>query len=53
LTRRVFATAGVEQAIEFVDTDFDAPPRVLDHYRENLSWPRPARTPVFGDEGRF
>jgi len=26
LTRRVFATAGVEQAIEFVDTDFDAPP---------------------------
>jgi isocitrate dehydrogenase kinase/phosphatase len=26
LTRRVFATAGVNQAIEFVDTDFDAPP---------------------------
>src|SRR5260370_41755854 len=26
LTRRVFATAGVERAIEFVDTDFDAPP---------------------------
>jgi isocitrate dehydrogenase kinase/phosphatase len=26
LTRRVFATAGVDQAIEFVDTDFDAPP---------------------------
>src|SRR5947208_14345950 len=26
LTRRVFATAGVEQAMEFVDTDFDAPP---------------------------
>src|SRR5207253_10212937 len=24
LTRRVFATAGVDQAIEFVDTDFDA-----------------------------
>ena len=26
LTRRVFSTAGVDQAIEFVDTDFDAPP---------------------------
>jgi isocitrate dehydrogenase kinase/phosphatase len=26
LTRRVFTTAGVDQAIEFVDTDFDAPP---------------------------
>ncbi len=26
LTRRVFATAGVDQSIEFVDTDFDAPP---------------------------
>lgn len=26
LTRRVFATDGVDQAIEFVDTDFDAPP---------------------------
>ena len=26
LTRRIFATAGVDQAIEFVDTDFDAPP---------------------------
>jgi isocitrate dehydrogenase kinase/phosphatase len=26
LTRRVFATAGVDQAIEFIDTDFDAPP---------------------------
>ena len=26
LTRRVFATEGVNQAIEFVDTDFDAPP---------------------------
>ena len=26
LTRRVFATAGVAQAIEFVDTDFDLPP---------------------------
>jgi isocitrate dehydrogenase kinase/phosphatase len=25
-TRRVFATEGVDQAIEFVDTDFDAPP---------------------------
>jgi isocitrate dehydrogenase kinase/phosphatase len=26
LTRRVFATAGVNQQIEFVDSDFDAPP---------------------------
>lgn len=26
LTRRVFATEGVDQAIEFVDTDFDLPP---------------------------
>lgn len=26
LTRRVFTTAGVDQKIEFVDTDFDAPP---------------------------
>jgi len=26
LTRRVFATDGVDQAIEFVDTDFDTPP---------------------------
>jgi isocitrate dehydrogenase kinase/phosphatase len=26
LTRRVFSTAGVDQTIEFVDTDFDAPP---------------------------
>src|SRR4029077_5852368 len=25
-TRRVFATEGVDQAIEFVDTDFDLPP---------------------------
>jgi len=29
LTRRVFATAGVDQAIEFVDTDFDAPPSAV------------------------
>src|SRR3954465_10327722 len=29
LTRRVFATEGVDQAIEFVDTDFDAPPARL------------------------
>ncbi|MEP7079050.1 MAG: bifunctional isocitrate dehydrogenase kinase/phosphatase [Chthoniobacterales bacterium] len=28
LTRRVFATEGVDQAIEFVDTDFDEPPIV-------------------------
>ena len=28
LTRRVFATEGVDQGIEFVDTDFDAPPVV-------------------------
>jgi Isocitrate dehydrogenase kinase/phosphatase len=26
LTRRVFATEGVDQSIEFVDTDFDRPP---------------------------
>src|SRR5262245_18643403 len=26
LTRRVLATEGVDQAIEFVDTDFDTPP---------------------------
>ena len=26
LTRRVFATEGIDQSIEFVDTDFDAPP---------------------------
>lgn len=31
LTRRVFATAGVDQAIEFVDTDFDAPPTTSPH----------------------
>ncbi len=30
LTRRVFATEGVDQAIEFVDTDFDAPPNGQD-----------------------
>jgi isocitrate dehydrogenase kinase/phosphatase len=30
LTRRVFATEGVDQAIEFVDTDFDVPPREHD-----------------------
>ncbi|MBV9998533.1 MAG: bifunctional isocitrate dehydrogenase kinase/phosphatase [Verrucomicrobia bacterium] len=28
LTRRVFATVGVNQEIEFVDTDFDTPPTV-------------------------
>ncbi len=27
LTRRIFTTEGVDQSIEFVDTDFDAPPR--------------------------
>lgn len=26
LTRRIFATEGVDQSIEFVDSDFDAPP---------------------------
>src|SRR5437867_9182172 len=26
VTRRIFATVGVDQQIEFVDTDFDAPP---------------------------
>lgn len=30
LTRRVFTTEGVDQAIEFVDTDFDAPPHPPD-----------------------
>jgi isocitrate dehydrogenase kinase/phosphatase len=34
LTRRVFATEGVDQGIEFVDTDFDAPPHLND---ESLS----------------
>jgi isocitrate dehydrogenase kinase/phosphatase len=34
LTRRVFATEGVDQAIEFVDTDFDAPPSA---HREELA----------------
>jgi isocitrate dehydrogenase kinase/phosphatase len=29
LTRRVFATEGVDQSIEFVDTDFDAPPTAV------------------------
>ncbi len=29
LTRRVFATEGVDQTIEFVDTDFDAPPSAV------------------------
>ena len=34
LTRRVFATEGVDQAIEFVDTDFDeAPTTPLDNRR--------------------
>ena len=28
LTRRVFVTEGIDQAIEFLDTDFDAPPTV-------------------------
>jgi isocitrate dehydrogenase kinase/phosphatase len=29
LTRRVFVTVGVDQQVEFVDTDFDAPPTDL------------------------
>jgi isocitrate dehydrogenase kinase/phosphatase len=29
LTRRVFATVGVNQQVEFVDSDFDAPPTAL------------------------
>src|SRR6516164_6962023 len=29
LTRRVFVTVGVNQQVEFVDTDFDAPPTAL------------------------
>jgi len=28
LTRRVFGTVGVNQQVEFVDSDFDAPPTV-------------------------
>jgi isocitrate dehydrogenase kinase/phosphatase len=43
LTRRVFATVGVEQQIEFVDTDFDAPPTVasdaLRHCYDDASLP--------------
>ena len=31
LTRRVFTTSGVDQAIEFVDTDFDAPATISAH----------------------
>src|SRR3954470_8030208 len=30
LTRRIFTTEGVNQAIEFVDTDFDAPIRMAE-----------------------
>jgi isocitrate dehydrogenase kinase/phosphatase len=33
LTRRIFATEGVDQAIEFVDTDFDVPPEPDDSLR--------------------
>jgi isocitrate dehydrogenase kinase/phosphatase len=36
LTRRVFATEGVDQAIEFVDTDFDAPPQPNDEILPRL-----------------
>ena len=32
LTRQVFATEGVEQTIEFVDSDFDTPPQHETHY---------------------
>ncbi len=43
LTRRVFVTEGVDQAIEFVDTDFDAPPATAaaDVYRcySGNRWP--------------
>ena len=39
LTRRVFATEGVDQAIEFVDTDFDeAPTTVPLDNRRDLFW---------------
>src|SRR5438067_12364238 len=34
LTRRVFATEGVDQAIEFVDTDFDLPPESATSLRQ-------------------
>jgi len=36
LTRRVFATEGVDQAIEFVDTDFDAPPTISSEEKRRL-----------------
>jgi isocitrate dehydrogenase kinase/phosphatase len=55
LTRRVFSTAGVDQAIEFVDTDFDAPPsapvNIAKTYRDQ-SLPellRSALTDAFGE----
>ncbi|HEV3409191.1 MAG TPA: isocitrate dehydrogenase kinase/phosphatase AceK regulatory subunit, partial [Chthoniobacterales bacterium] len=36
LTRRVFVTEGVDQAIEFVDTDFDEAPAGADHESKRL-----------------
>ena len=43
LTRRVFATDGVDQAIEFVDTDFDAPPTTASINVDRLIVVEPAR----------
>ena len=40
LTRRVFATEGVNQAIEFVDTDFDVPvklPQITKYYSRSTT----------------
>jgi isocitrate dehydrogenase kinase/phosphatase len=40
LTRRAFATEGVDQSIEFVDSDFDAPPTASTHiYLKHRSGP--------------
>src|SRR3954468_16197410 len=36
LTRRVFATEGVDQAIEFVDTDFDEAPSGAEQERQRI-----------------
>ena len=38
LTRRVFATEGVDPAIEFVDTDFDPPNKQSEELCRALLW---------------
>ena len=54
LTRRVFSTAGVDQAIEFCRYRFRrAAAERPCQYRENLSQPKPARTAAFGVDGCF